>query len=57
MIHIRQLLKEAQDRKTSYVDAHRVEKNYKVGDTICIGIRPNKSTIGLGRVQSCHLDS
>jgi hypothetical protein len=29
---IRQRIKEAQDRKNSYADAHRVDRSYKVGD-------------------------
>ena len=49
VIQIRQWLKEAQDRKKSYADAHRVDRNYKVGDTIFIRIRPDKSTIRFGK--------
>jgi hypothetical protein len=45
VIQIRQRLKEAQDRKKSYVDAHRTDRSYKVGDQFFIHIRPNKSTI------------
>jgi hypothetical protein len=29
---IRKKIKEVQDRKKSYVDAHRVDRNYEVGD-------------------------
>ena len=36
VIQIRQRLKEAQDRKKSYVDAYRVDINYKVGDVVFI---------------------
>ena len=45
MIHIRQRQKEARDRQKSYVDAHRTDQSYKVGDQVFIRIRPNKSTI------------
>jgi hypothetical protein len=45
VIHIRQRLKEAQDRQKIYVDAHRTNRSYKVGDQVFIRIRPNKSTI------------
>ena len=31
---IRQRIKEAQDRHKSYVDAHRVDRSYKVGDRV-----------------------
>jgi hypothetical protein len=49
VIHIRQILKEAQDRKKSYVDAHRTDQSYEVGDQVFIRIRPNKSTIRFGK--------
>ena len=42
---IRQWLKEAQDRQKSYVDAHRNDRKYEVGDQVFIRIKPNKSTI------------
>jgi hypothetical protein len=32
MQSIRQRIKEVQDRKKSYVDAHRIERSYEVGD-------------------------
>ena len=31
---IRQRIKEAQDRQKSYVDAHRIDRNYEVGDRV-----------------------
>ena len=49
MIHIRQRLKEAHDRHKSYADAHRTDRSYKVGDQVCISIRPNKITIRFGK--------
>jgi hypothetical protein len=45
VIQIRQRLKEAQDRHKSYVDAHRINRSYEVGDQVFICIRPNESTI------------
>jgi ribosomal protein L21E len=44
-VQIRQRLKEAHDRQKSYVDAHRIDQSYKVGDQVFIRIRSNKSTI------------
>jgi hypothetical protein len=49
VIQIRQRLKEAHDRKQIYVDAHRTDQSYKVGDQFFIRIRPNKSTIQFGK--------
>jgi hypothetical protein len=45
VIQIRQRLKETQDRKKSYLDAHKTDRSYEVGDQVFIRIRPNKSTI------------
>jgi hypothetical protein len=45
VIQIKQRLKEVDDRQKSYVDAHRIDQSYKVGDQVFIRIRPNKSTI------------
>jgi hypothetical protein len=49
VIQIRQRLKEAHDRQKSYVDAHRTDRSYEVGDQVFIRIRPNKSTIRFGK--------
>jgi hypothetical protein len=49
VIQIRKRLKEAQDRHKIYVDAHRTDQSYKVGDQVFIHIRPNKSTIWFGK--------
>ena len=46
---INQRLKETQDRQKHYVDAHRINRNYEVGDQVFIRIRPNKSTIQFGK--------
>eukprot|EP00253_Pinus_taeda_P002337 PITA_02337 len=46
---IRQRLKEAQDRQKSYVDAHRTNRRYEVGDQVFVRIKPNKSTIRFGK--------
>jgi hypothetical protein len=45
VIQIRHRLKESQNRKKSYVDAHSIDRSYEVGDQVFIRIRPNKSTI------------
>jgi ribosomal protein L21E len=45
VIQVRQRLNEARDRQKSYVDAHRTNRSYEVGDQVFIHIRPNKSTI------------
>jgi hypothetical protein len=45
VIQIRHRLKESQDRKKHYADAHRIDQSYEVGDQVFIRIRPNKSTI------------
>jgi hypothetical protein len=31
---IRERIKEAQDRQKSYADAHRIDRNYEVGDRV-----------------------
>jgi hypothetical protein len=49
VIQIRQRLKEAKDRHKHYVDAHRIDRSYKVGDQVFFYIRPNKSTIRFGK--------
>jgi hypothetical protein len=49
VIQNRQRLKEAHDRKKSYVVAHKTDRCYKVGDQFFIRIRPNKSTIRFGK--------
>ena len=48
-VQIRQRLKEAQDRKKSYANAHRVDRSYKVGDAVFVRIRPSESTIRFGK--------
>jgi hypothetical protein len=45
VIQIRKRRKESKDRQKLYVDAHRTDQSYKVGDQFFIHIRPNKSTI------------
>ena len=46
---IRQRIKEAQDRHKSYVDAHCVDRSYKVGDRVFLQVRPHKSFIKFGK--------
>ena len=42
---IRQRIKEAQDRQKSYVDAHRVDRSYEVGDRVFLQVKPHKISI------------
>jgi hypothetical protein len=46
---IRQRIKEAQDRQKSYVDAHRVDRSYEVGDRVFLRVKPHKSSIKFGK--------
>ena len=46
---IRQRIKEAQDRKKSYVDAHRFDRNYEVGKRFFLWVKPHKSSIKFGK--------
>jgi hypothetical protein len=48
-------LKEAQDRQKSYVDAHRVDRNYKVGDKYSCG-ETKRAQLSLVKELSCHHD-
>ena len=38
VVQIRKRLKEAQDRQKSYVDAHKTDRSYEVGDHVFICI-------------------
>jgi hypothetical protein len=46
---IRQRIKEAQDRQKSYVDVHRVDRSYEVGDRVFLRVKPHKSLIKFGK--------
>jgi hypothetical protein len=46
---IRQRIKEAQDRQKSYVDAHRVDRSYEVGDRVFLRVKLHKSSIKFGK--------
>jgi hypothetical protein len=46
---IRQRIKEVQDRQKSYVDAHRVDRSYEVGDRVFLQVKPHKSSIKFGK--------
>jgi hypothetical protein len=46
---IRQRIKEAHDRQKSYVDAHRVDRSYEVGDQVFLRVKPHKSLIKFRR--------
>jgi len=45
MTMISRRLKEAQDRQKSYVDAHRVDQSYEVGDRVFLRVRPQKKAL------------
>jgi hypothetical protein len=46
---IRQRIKEVQDQKKSYVDAHCVDRSYEVGDRVFLRVKPHKSLIKFGK--------
>ena len=48
MIKIKQNLKVAQDRKTSYVDKGRTHREFKVGDHIFLKVKANIGSLKLG---------
>ena len=41
-------LKESQDRQKIYVDKHRVNREFSVGDHVCLRVRAKKSSLKLG---------
>jgi hypothetical protein len=45
---IRQRIKEVQDWQKSYVDVHRVNYSYEVGDRVFLQVKPHKSLIKFG---------
>jgi hypothetical protein len=49
MQRIRQSIKEAQDWKKSYFDAHRVDRIYEVGNRVFLQVKPHKSSIKFGK--------
>jgi hypothetical protein len=40
MQSIRQRIKEVHDRHKSYVDVHRVDRSYEVGDRVFLRVKP-----------------
>jgi hypothetical protein len=46
---IRHMIKEAQDRHKSFVDVHRVDRNYEFGDHIFLQVKPHKRSIKFGK--------
>jgi hypothetical protein len=46
---IRQRIKEAQDRQKSYVNAHRVDRSYEVGDQVFLRVKLHKSLLKFGK--------
>ena len=45
---IKKNLKVAQDRQKSYVDQHRVFKEFQVGEHVYLCIKPKKSSLRIG---------
>ena len=48
VVKIRQNLKAAQDKQKSYVDKHRMNKEFSVGDHVYLKVREKKSSLKLG---------
>jgi hypothetical protein len=46
---IRQRIKEVQCQKRSYVDAHRIDRNYEIGEKYLLRVKPHKSSINFGK--------
>jgi hypothetical protein len=46
---IRQRIKEVQDRHKIYVDAHRFDRSYEVGDRVFLRVNLHKSSIKFGK--------
>jgi hypothetical protein len=44
-----QRIKEAQDRKKSYADAHCVDRSYEVGERVFLWVKPHNSSINFGK--------
>jgi hypothetical protein len=42
---IRQTIKEAQNQHKSYVDVHRVDRSYELGDRVFLRVKPHKILI------------
>ena len=48
VVKIRKNMKASQDRQKSYVDKHRVDKEFSVGDHVYLKVRARKSSLNLG---------
>ena len=48
VVNIRKNLKVAQDRQKCYVDKHRVEREFSVGDHVYLRVTARKSSLKLG---------
>ena len=46
---IRQRIKESQDLQKSYVDVHRIDHSYEVGDRVFLRVKSHKSSIKFGK--------
>ena len=48
VIKFRKNLKAAQDRKKSYADKHRVNREFSIGDHVYLRVKAKKSSLNLG---------
>ena len=48
-MHIYEHVSTTQDRQKKYVDAHRIDKQFAVGDKVFLRVRPRKSPICYGK--------
>jgi hypothetical protein len=48
MLKIKHNLKASQDRKKSYVDKNKTQKEFKVGDHVFLKVKANRSSLKLG---------
>jgi hypothetical protein len=44
-----EVIQEVQDQHKSYVDAHRVDRSYEVGNQVLLRVKPHKSLIKFGK--------
>ena len=48
VVKMRKKMKATQNRQKSYVDKHRVQREFNVGDHVYLRVRPRKSSLNLG---------
>lgn len=46
---IRERLNDAANRKKSYADIKRVDRNYKLGEKVFLRVKPKKSSVTFGK--------